>query len=190
MGVQEAGIDIDGRGYVKVDENFETSVPGVYAIGDLIGGAMLAHKAEDEGIVCVERMTGIAAHIRYDTVPNIIYTAPEVASVGATEEQLREEGIEYRTGTFSFKANGRAIALGEAEGFVKIIADAATDAVAGVHIVGPWASALIAEPVACMEFGGSAEDIARTVHGHPTLSEVVKEAAFDVDGRAIHAVSR
>jgi dihydrolipoamide dehydrogenase len=188
-GILDAGITLDERGYVRADDNFMTNLPGVFAIGDVIGGAMLAHKAEDEGIVCVERMSGIPAHMRYDIVPNVIYTAPEVASVGATEEQLRAEGAAYRTGTFSFKANGRAIALGETEGFVKILADAASDEILGVHILGPRASALIAEPVAFMEFGGSAEDVARTVHAHPTLSEAVREAAFSVDGRAIHAVS-
>jgi dihydrolipoamide dehydrogenase len=188
------GLDANGiawdekRGFIEVDENYMTSVGGIYAIGDVIEGPMLAHKAEEEAVVCVERMTGIPAELNYDAVPGIIYTAPEVASVGLSEEQLKDGGREYGKGLFYFKANGRALALGNTEGFVKILADGKTDEVLGVHIIGPRASELISEAVTVKEFGGSAEDIARTVHAHPTLPEVMKEAALAVDGRALHAL--
>jgi dihydrolipoamide dehydrogenase len=188
-GIADNGIAVDGEsGFIKVDSRYMTTVKNVYAIGDVIGGPMLAHKAEEEGVVCVENMAGIPAELNYHAVPGVIYTDPEVASVGKTEEQLREENVEYRKGTFSFKANGRALALGSSDGFVKILAHAQTDDVLGVHILGPRASDLISEVVAVIEYGGSAEDIARTVHAHPTLPEVVKEAALAVDGRSIHAI--
>ncbi len=188
LGLKEAGVRVDERtGRVPVDESFQTNVPGVYAIGDLIAGPMLAHKAEDDGIACAERMAGKKTHVNYDTVPSVIYTWPEVASVGQTEEQVKESGREYRVGRFKFSANPRARTMDETEGLVKIIADAKTDRLLGVHIFGPRASELIAEAVAVMEFSGSAEDVARTCHAHPTLSEAVREAALAVDGRAIHS---
>ncbi|HKK47513.1 MAG TPA: dihydrolipoyl dehydrogenase [Alkalispirochaeta sp.] len=180
------GLEMDGS-RIAVDDHFATSVAGVYAIGDIVHGPMLAHKAEDEGMAAAERIAGKPGHVNYDTIPNVIYTWPEAASVGRTEEQLKETGIQYRSGTFPFAANGRALAMDSTGGFVKILADAETDRVLGAHIVGPWASDLLAEIVSVMEFGGSAEDIARTVHSHPTLTEVVKEAALGVDGRMIHA---
>ena len=178
-----AGTD---RGFVKVDEDFQTNVPGIYAIGDVIGGAMLAHKAEDEGVVCVEIMAGETGHIDYDSIPGIVYTHPEVAAVGKTEEQLKEAGVKYKAGKFPFSANSRARCNADADGFVKVIADAETDRVLGCHIIGPQGGDLIQEVVNVMEFGGSAEDIARICHGHPGLPESVKEAALAVDGRAIH----
>jgi dihydrolipoamide dehydrogenase len=188
LGLKEAGVELEERsGRVSVDENYQTNVPGVYAIGDLIAGPMLAHKAEDDGVACVERMAGMKTHVNYDTVPSVIYTWPEVASVGATEEQVKASGREYRVGRFKFSANPRARTMDETEGLVKILADAKTDRVLGVHVFGPRASDLIAEAVSVMEFSGSAEDIARTCHAHPTLSEAVREAALDVDRRAIHS---
>jgi dihydrolipoamide dehydrogenase len=188
LGLKEAGVDVDERsGRIPVGENFQTNVPGVYAIGDLIAGPMLAHKAEDDGIACAERIAGKKTHVNYETVPSVIYTWPEVASVGSTEEQVKESGREYRVGRFKFSANPRARTMDETEGLVKVIADAKTDRLLGVHIFGPRASDLIAEAVAVMEFSGSAEDIARTCHAHPTLSEAVREAAMDVDRRAIHS---
>ncbi len=180
------GLEMDGP-RIAVDEGFRTSVDGVWAIGDIVHGPMLAHKAEDEGIAAAECIAGRAGHVNYDTIPNVIYTWPEAASVGRTEEQLKEAGVAYRSGSFPFAVNGRAMAMDASAGFVKILADADTDRVLGAHIVGPWASDLLAEIVSVMEFGGSAEDIARTVHSHPTLTEVVKEAALGVDGRMIHA---
>jgi dihydrolipoamide dehydrogenase len=190
VGLDENGITWDrDRGFIEIDENYRTSVEGVYAIGDVVGGPMLAHKAEEEAVVCAERMAGIPTELNYDAVPGIIYTAPEIASVGQSEEQLKEAGREYGRGIFHFKANGRALALGDTEGFVKVLADSRTDEVLGVHIIGPRASELISEAVTVMEFGGSAEDIARTVHAHPTLPEVMKEAALAVEQRAIHALS-
>jgi dihydrolipoamide dehydrogenase len=187
LGLEDVGVKIEERtGRIPVDESFQTSVSGVYAIGDLIAGPMLAHKAEEEGIALAERLAGQKTHVNYDTIPSVIYTEPELASVGATEEQLKEAGREYRVGRFPFIANGRARCLDETEGFVKTLADAKTDRVLGVHILGPHASDLIAEAVAVMEFSGSAEDIARICHAHPTLSEAVREAALAVDGRAIH----
>jgi dihydrolipoamide dehydrogenase len=186
LGLESIGLETDGRGFISVNENFETAVEGVYATGDCIGGAMLAHKAMEEGIVCVERMAGIESHINYDVIPAIVYTHPEIATVGATEEQLKEEGTAYNKGICPFGANGRARTLGEIEGRVKMLADTETDRVLGVHIIGARAGDLIAEAAAAMEFGASSEDIARTCHAHPTLAEAVHEAALDVDSRAIH----
>jgi dihydrolipoamide dehydrogenase len=186
LGLENIGIETDKRGFVPVDKDFQTPVKGVYAIGDLIGGAMLAHKASEEGIVCVERIAGIKSHVNYDTIPAVVYTEPEIASVGKTEEQLKEAGVEYKKGVCPYGASGRALALGDSQGRVKILADAKTDRVLGVHIIGARAGDLIAEAVAAMEFGASSEDIARTCHAHPTLSELLHEAALAVDGRAIH----
>ncbi len=186
LGLEAAGVEMD-RGFIKTTDGFKTNVAGIYAIGDVIGGMMLAHKAEDEGVVLAEMLAGQSGHINYDAIPAIVYTWPEVASVGKTEEQLKEAGIAYNAGKFNFTANARARAMSATDGFVKILADAATDEVLGVHIVGPAAGDLIQECVVAMEFGGSAEDIARTCHGHPGLSEVVKEAALDVDNRALHS---
>jgi dihydrolipoamide dehydrogenase len=187
LGLEEAGVAVDAKtGRVPVDESFRTNVAGVYAIGDLVEGPMLAHKAEDEGTACVEMLAGKRAHVDYGTIPSVIYTWPEVASVGLTEEQVKERGVAYRVGKFPFAANGRARCMDETEGLVKVIADARTDRVLGVHIFGPRASDLIAEAVLAMEYAASAEDIARTCHAHPTLSEAVREAALAVDGRAIH----
>ncbi|MHB1427021.1 MAG: dihydrolipoyl dehydrogenase [Gemmataceae bacterium] len=187
LGLNEVGVKTDERsGRVLVDENFETNVKGIFAIGDLIEGPMLAHKAEDDGIACVERFAGMKTHVNYDTVPSVVYTWPEVASVGLTEEQVKTKGMDYRVGKFPFTANPRARCMDETEGMVKILADARTDRVLGVHIIGPRASDLIAECVTAMEFAGSAEDIARICHAHPTLSEAVREAALAVGGRALH----
>ncbi len=186
LGLDKVGVEVDERGFVKVDEDFQTNVEGIYAIGDVIGGAMLAHKAEDEGVVCAEIMAGETGHIDYDSIPGIVYTHPEVAAVGKTEEQLKEAGIAYKSGKFPFSANSRARCNADADGFVKILADAETDAILGCHIIGPQGGDLIQEVVNVMEFGGSAEDIARICHGHPGLPEAVKEAALGVGGRAIH----
>ena len=186
LGLAEAGIAVDNRGRVIVDEHFETNVPGVYAIGDVIAGPMLAHKAEDEGMAVAEILAGQAGHVNYDVIPNVVYTFPEIASVGKTEEELKAAGVDYRVGKFPFTANGRAKANKTTDGFVKILADAATDRVLGVHIISAAASEMIAEAAVLMEFGGSAEDLARTCHAHPTLTEAVKEAALAVDKRAIH----
>jgi dihydrolipoamide dehydrogenase len=186
LGLKEAGIQIDGRGFIKVDPHFGTSVPGIYAIGDVIGGVMLAHKAEEEGVALAETLAGQAGHVNYDAIPGVVYTWPEVANVGKTEEQLKAEGIAYKVGKFPFTANGRARANGDIDGFVKILADAKTDKVIGCHIIGPSAGDLIAEVVLGMEFSAAAEDIARTSHAHPSLAEAVKEAALAVDGRPIH----
>jgi dihydrolipoamide dehydrogenase len=178
LGLDEIGVKTDPKsGRVEVDAHFQTSVPGVYAIGDLIAGPMLAHKASEEGVVFAETLAGMKPHINYDAIPSVIYIWPEVASVGLTEEQLKEKRIEYRVGKFRFSATGRAKAMDEQDGFVKVLSDAATDRVLGVHILGPRASDLIAECVTIMEFKGSAEDIARCTHAHPTLSEAVGEAA-------------
>jgi dihydrolipoamide dehydrogenase len=188
LGLEELGIAKDAKtGQVVVDEDYQTNVKGVYAIGDLIAGPMLAHKAEDEGICFAERLAGQKSHVNYDAIPSVVYTWPEVSSVGLTEEQAKERGQEYRIGKFPFAANGRARCMDEIDGWVKIIADARTDRVLGVHILGPRASDLIAEAVNVIEFAGSSEDIARISHAHPTLSEAVREAAFAVDRRAIHA---
>ena len=186
LGLDSVGVETDKRGFIPVNDHFQTSAPNVYAIGDVIGGLMLAHKAEDEGSVVAEIIAGESGHINYDAIPGIVYTWPEVASLGKTEEQLKDAGIDYNAGKFPFMANARARTMGDIEGFVKILADKKTDAVLGVHIVGPEAGDLIQECVVAMEFGGSAEDIARTCHGHPGLSEVVKEAALGVAGRALH----
>jgi dihydrolipoamide dehydrogenase len=186
LGLETVGVEIDNRGFVKVDHDFQTNVPGIFAIGDVIGGKMLAHKAEDEGMAVAELLAGQSGHVNYEAIPGVVYTWPEVAAVGATEEQLKADGVDYRVGKFPFTANSRARCNADTDGFVKIIADAATDRILGVHIVGPEAGDLIQEAVTAMEFGGSAEDLARTCHGHPGLSEAVKEAALAVDGRAIH----
>ena len=185
MGMAEAGIRLE-RGVIQVDERFHTGVGNVYAIGDAIGGRMLAHKAEEEGVAAVEFAAGKHGHVNYDAVANIVYTWPEIASVGMTEEEAKAAGREYRVGKFPFLANGRAKAMGETDGMVKVIADARTDRLLGLHILGPRASDLIAEAALAIEFQASAEDIARTVHAHPTLPEAVKEAALGVDGRMIH----
>lgn len=187
LGLEAAGITLTDRGFIPVNDHFETSTKGIYAIGDVIGGAMLAHKAEEEAIACIERLNGIAGHVNYDAIPAIVYTWPEVASVGKTEEELKAAGIEYKVGKFSFAANGRAKALGNTEGFAKLLADAKTDRILGGHIIGPHAGDLITEVAITIEFGGSAEDLARSSHAHPTLSEVVKEAALGVDGRILNS---
>ena len=186
LGLAEAGVALDNRGRVIVDEHYETNVPGIYAIGDVIAGPMLAHKAEDEGVALAEILAGQAGHVNYDVIPNVVYTAPEVASVGKSEEELKDAGVAYKVGKFPFTANGRAKANHATDGFVKILADVSTDRVLGVHIVSTNASEMIAEAAVLMEFGGSAEDLARTCHAHPTLTEAVKEAALAVDKRAIH----
>jgi dihydrolipoamide dehydrogenase len=186
LGLDKVGVATDKRGFIVVDHNLQTTVSGVYAIGDVIGGPMLAHKAEEEGVAVAEHIAGQSGHVNYDTIPGIVYTWPEAASLGKTEEDLNEKGIDYKAGKFPFIANSRARANGDSDGFVKILADAKTDKVLGVHIVSPAAGDLIAEAVSVMEFGGSAEDIARTCHAHPCLSEAVKEAALALDGRAIH----
>jgi dihydrolipoamide dehydrogenase len=186
LGLDAVGVRMDERGRIEVDARFETSVPGIFAIGDVIRGPMLAHKAEEEGIACVEQMVTGHGHVNYDTIPGVVYTDPEIASVGKTEEELQTAGIEYRKGSFPFRPNGRARSLGQLEGFVKILADQRTDRILGVHILGPRAGDLVAEAVAAMEFGASSEDLARTCHAHPTLAEVVREAALAVDDRAIH----
>ncbi len=186
LGLEAVGVETDDRGFIRIDDEFMTSVPGIHAIGDCVPGPMLAHKAEDEGVVCVEMMAGQSGHINYDAIPGIVYTWPEVAAVGKTEEALKEAGIEYKAGKFPFTANSRARANDNTDGFVKILADAKTDAVLGAHIIGPDAGGLIHEIVTVIEFGGSAEDVARICHGHPTLNEAVKEAALAVDGRPIH----
>lgn len=186
LGLEKVGVTLDNRGRVDVNDHFETNVPGIYAIGDVIKGAMLAHKAEDEGVVLAEMLAGQSGHIDYDAIPGVVYTWPEIASVGKTEEQLKESGTAYKVGKFPFTANGRARAIGSTDGFVKILADATTDRVLGAHILGPEAGTLIAEIVTIMEFGGSSEDIARICHAHPTLNEAVKEAALAVDGRPLH----
>jgi dihydrolipoamide dehydrogenase len=186
LGLKEAGVALDNRGRVVTDAHFKTNVPGIYAIGDVITGPMLAHKAEDEGIAVAEIIAGQAGHVNYDVIPNVIYTYPEVASVGKSEEELKQAGVAYNVGKFPFTANGRAKANQQTEGFVKILADAKTDRVLGVHIVGFDAGNMIAEAAVAMEFSASAEDIARTCHAHPTLPEAVKEAALAVGKRAIH----
>ncbi|MDP9005210.1 MAG: dihydrolipoyl dehydrogenase [Verrucomicrobiota bacterium] len=184
------GVALDDRGRVKVDEHFRTNVAGIYAIGDVIAGPMLAHKAEEEGIACVEMIAGKSGHVNYDVIPGIIYTNPELAGVGLSEDLAKEKGIEVKVGKFPFRANGRAVANEDYEGVVKFVADAKTDRILGAHILSHAASELIAETVAVMEFGGSSEDLGRTVHAHPTLSEAVKEAALNVEKRAIHIGNR
>ncbi len=186
LGLEKAGVALDERGKIKTDAHFETSVKGIYAIGDVIAGPMLAHKAEDEGMVLAEILAGQSGHINYDCIPGVVYTWPEVASVGKTEEQLKEAGIAYNAGKFPFMANGRARAMNAMDGFVKILACAKTDRILGAHMIGPNVGDLIQEVVSVMEFDGAAEDIARTCHAHPTLTEVVKEAALAVHKRPIH----
>ena len=187
LNLKNAGVNLDEKNRIKTDKKFKTNIENIYAIGDVIVGPMLAHKAEDEGIAVAENIVGQSGHVNYDTIPGVVYTSPEVASIGKTEEQLKELNKSYKVGKFSFMANSRAKAIDDAEGFVKILADAKTDKVLGAHIIGPHAGELIAEIGVAMEFGASAEDIARTCHAHPTFSEAVKEAALSVDKRAIHS---
>ncbi len=186
LNLEKIGVKLNDQQAIEVDQQYKTSVDNIYAIGDVAPGPMLAHKAEEEGVACVEIINGQKTHMNYDTIPAIVYTNPEVASVGKTEEQLKESKTEYKVGKFPFMANGRALTTSESEGFVKILADKKTDAILGAHIIGHDAGQLVAEIVTAMEFGGSAEDIARICHAHPTTSEAVKEAAMNVDGRAIH----
>jgi dihydrolipoamide dehydrogenase len=190
VGADKIGVAFDDRKRIKVDAHFRTNVEGVYAIGDVIAGPMLAHKAEEEGIACVEMIAGKAGHVNYEVIPGIIYTNPELAGVGVTEDFAKEKGMKVRIGKFPFKANGRALANEDSEGLVKFVADADTDRIIGAHIISHAASEMIAEAVAVMEFGGSAEDLGRTVHAHPTLSEAVKEAALAVNKGAIHIGNR
>jgi len=185
LGLDKAGVATE-RGRVVIDDHFKTNVAGIYAIGDVVRGPMLAHKAEDEGVAVAEIIAGKHGHVNYDAIPGIVYTAPEVAAIGKTEEELKAAGVAYKSGKFPFTANGRARAMRHTDGFVKVLADAATDRVLGCHIIGPHAGDLIAEVTVLMEFGGSAEDLARTCHAHPTLAEAVKEAALAVDKRPIH----
>ena len=187
LNLEKIGINLDDRNRIQTDKNFKTNLDNIYAIGDVISGPMLAHKAEDEGIAVAENIVGQSGHVNYDTIPGVIYTTPEVASVGKTEEQLNDLNIKYKIGKFSFMANSRAKAIDDTEGFVKILADEKTDKVLGAHLIGPHAGELIAEIGIAMEFGASSEDIARTCHAHPTFSEAVKEAALSVDKRAIHS---
>ena len=187
LNIEAAGIELDKKQRIKTDKNFKTNQNNIFAIGDVIAGPMLAHKAEDEGIAVAENIAGQSGHVNYDTIPGVIYTTPEVASIGKTEEQLKEKNVDYKIGKFSFMANSRAKAIDDSEGFVKILADAKTDRVLGAHLIGPHAGELIAEIGIAMEFGASSEDIARTCHAHPTFSEAVKEAALSVDKRAIHS---
>merc|ERR1711965_613910 len=187
LNLEKVGIKLDQKKRIKTDKIFKTNIENIYAIGDVISGPMLAHKAEDEGIAVAENIAGQSGHVNYDTIPSVVYTTPEVASIGKTEEQLKEMSIDYKIGKFSFMANSRAKAIEDTEGFVKILADSKTDKVLGAHLIGPHAGELIAEIGVAMEFGASSEDIARTCHAHPTFSEAVKEAALSVDKRAIHS---
>jgi dihydrolipoyl dehydrogenase len=186
LGLESVKIQLDEKGRIPVNEHFATSAPGLFAIGDVIRGPMLAHKAEEEGVACVERIVTGYGHVDYNAIPGVVYTSPEIASVGKTEEELRSAGIDYRKGTFPFRANGRALALGHVDGKIKVLADKSTDRILGVHIIGPRAGDLIAEAATAIAFSASAEDLARTPHAHPTLAEALKEAALAVDGRAIH----
>src|SRR5690606_16961883 len=186
LGLEKAGIELDNRGRVVVDANLQTNVPGVFAIGDVIAGPMLAHKAEEEGVALAERLAGQAGHVNYDVIPGVVYTSPEVAAVGKTEEELKAAGVAYSIGKFPFSANGRARSMLQTDGFVKVLADKATDRVLGVHIVGFGAGEMIHEAAVLMEFGGSSEDLARTCHAHPTMSEAVKEAALATFSKPIH----
>ncbi len=186
LGLGEAGVEVDERGRVKTDGHLKTNVPGIYAIGDVIAGPMLAHKAEDEGVAVAETIAGQAGHVNYDVIPSVVYTSPEIASVGKTEEELKKAGIDYKVGKFPFSANGRARAMLHTDGFVKILADKQSDRVLGVHIVGFGAGEMIHEAAVLMEFGGSSEDLARTCHAHPTMSEAVKEAALATFFKPIH----
>jgi dihydrolipoamide dehydrogenase len=187
LNASAVGLTLDERGFVAVDGDCRTNLPQVWAIGDVVRGPMLAHKAEEEGVAVAERIAGQHGHVDFNTIPWVIYTSPEIAWVGRTEQALRSEGVAYRSGTFSFTANGRARALGDTRGFVKILADAKTDRILGVHVIGPFASELIAEGVVAMEFGASAEDLARICHAHPSLSEATREAALAVDKRTLNA---
>ena len=186
LGLEEAGVELDDRKRIKIDAHYATNVPGIYAIGDVVTGPMLAHKAEEEGVAMAEILGGQAGHVNYGVIPGVVYTWPEVASIGQTEEQLKADGHAYKVGKFPFTANGRARAMGMTEGFVKILADRDTDLILGAHIIGPDAGTLIAEIATAMEFGASSEDIAPTCHAHPSLNEAVKEAAMAVEGRALH----
>lgn len=186
LGLKEAGVALDNRGRVQIDPHFSTGVKGIYAIGDVVAGPMLAHKAEDEGVACAEIIAGQAGHVNYDVIPGVVYTTPEVSSVGKTEEELKQAGVAYTSGKFPFTANGRSKVNQTTDGFVKVLADAKTDRVLGVHIIGREAGEMIHEAAVLMEFGGSAEDLARTCHAHPTRSEAIKEAALAVGKRAIH----
>jgi dihydrolipoamide dehydrogenase len=186
LGLSEAGVELDERGRVKTDGHLRTNVPGIYAIGDVVAGPMLAHKAEDEGVAVAEIIAGQAGHVNYDVIPGVVYTSPEVASVGKTEEELKKAGVAYKSGKFPFTANGRARAMQHTDGFVKVLADKETDRVLGVHIVGFGAGEMIHEAAVLMEFGGSSEDLARTCHAHPTMSEAVKEAALATFFKPIH----
>jgi dihydrolipoamide dehydrogenase len=186
LGLGAVGVELDNRGRIIVDPKFGTAIAGIYAIGDVITGPMLAHKAEEEGIAVAEIIAGQAGHVNYDAIPNVLYTSPEVATVGKSEEDLKAAGIAYNVGKFPFTANARAKVNRTTEGFVKILADAASDRILGVHIIAAQASEMIAEATVILEFGGSAEDLARTCHAHPTLTEAVKEAALAVAKRAIH----
>ena len=186
LSAEAVGLKLDGKGFIEVDQQCRTNLPNVYAVGDVVRGAMLAHKASEEGVMAAELIAGQAGQVDYDTIPSVIYTAPEIAWAGKTEQQLQAEGVKYKTGQFPFAANGRARALGEAGGFVKILADAQTDRILGVHIVGPYASELIAEAVTAMAYQASSEDVARTIHAHPTLSEALHEAALAAGGHALH----
>jgi len=186
LGLEMAGVQRDEKGRVKTDGHFKTNVPGIYAIGDVIAGPMLAHKAEEEGVALAEMLAGQAGHVNYETCPNIVYTSPELASVGKTEEELKAAGVDYKVGKFPFLANGRAKAAGDTDGLVKLIADAKTDRLLGAHILGPNAGTMIHECVMAMEFQASAEDVARAFHGHPTHNEAVKEAALAIESFPIH----
>jgi len=187
LNLEKIGVELNKRGSVKINKNFQTNIKNIYAIGDVIEGPMLAHKAEEEGIAVAELISGQSGHVNYDTIPGVVYTSPEVASIGKTEEQLKEKGINYKIGKFPFLANSRAKVIDESEGFVKILADSITDKVLGVHIIGQHAGEMIAEMSVAMEFGASSEDIARTCHAHPTFSEAIKEAALSVEKRQIHS---
>ena len=187
LNLEKIGVELNKRGSIKVNKNFQTNIKNIYAIGDVIEGPMLAHKAEEEGIAVAELISGQSGHVNYDTIPSVVYTSPEVASIGKTEEQLKEKGISYKIGKFPFLANSRAKTIDESEGFVKILADSKTDKVLGVHIIGQHAGEMIAEMSVAMEFGASSEDIARTCHAHPTFSEAIKEAALSVEKRQIHS---
>lgn len=185
--LEKAGVKVDNRGFIQINEHFQTSCPSIYAIGDCVPGPMLAHKGEEEGVACVEMLAGQKPHVNYDCIPWVVYTAPEVSGVGKTEQELKDAGVEYKVGKFNYMANGRAVAMAESAGFVKVLADKKTDKLLGVHMIGHNSSEMIHEAVAIMEFGGSSEDMARMVHAHPTMSEATKEAALAVDGRAIHS---
>ncbi len=186
LGLEAAGVALDERGFIAADARFQTAAPGIYAIGDVLRGPLLAHKAEEEGVALAEQLAGRAGHVNYDVIPGVVYTWPEVASIGRTEEQLQQDGADYAIGKFPFTANARARAMGATDGFVKILADKASDRILGAHIIGPDAGTLIAEIATAMEFGASSEDVARTCHAHPSLNEAVKEAALAVEGRALH----